>query len=165
MHKMALLPCLLLSACAITHDEFSRKRFSMADVDVCDAKVDAQKATNFAFQNEVNSELERRRLTTPVCEALLKKRSEQRAAAAAALLAVVAVAAIAANSKGGGGSGYAAPAAYDTQWDWDQFYNDSWQLVWACRGVQTGRFAEQSRCAYKVQVDSRWPDKTAPWRK
>lgn len=52
---------------------------------------------------------------------------------------------------------YLAPAR-DYEWDWDEFYYDN-SLVWACRGVQTGQFAEQSNCAYKVKVDFRWPDK------
>jgi hypothetical protein len=47
----------------------------------------------------------------------------------------------------------------DHEWDWDQFYHSSGQLVWACRGVQTGRFSELERCASKPQSDTRWPNK------
>nr|WP_143028912.1 hypothetical protein [Massilia sp. PDC64] len=47
----------------------------------------------------------------------------------------------------------------DFDWEWDQFYNSSYQLVWACRGVQSGQFADASRCAYKPQTDLRWPEK------
>lgn len=47
----------------------------------------------------------------------------------------------------------------DFDWDWDQFYNQNGQLVWACRGVQTAQFAEPARCAFKPQTDLRWPAK------
>ena len=47
----------------------------------------------------------------------------------------------------------------DTNWDWDQFYNKSNLLVWACRGVQTGQFAPLNKCSYKNKNDQRWPNK------
>lgn len=47
----------------------------------------------------------------------------------------------------------------DYEWDWDGFYNEYSQLVWACRGVQTGQFAFEERCAFKVKTDYRWPTK------
>jgi len=71
---------------------------------------------------------------------------------AVTVLGVVAVAAAAA--KGGGGGGYAESGS-----DWDQFYNQYGQLVWACRDIQSGRFTEKSNCAGKLQVDNRWPGK------
>jgi hypothetical protein len=70
----------------------------------------------------------------------------------AALLGVAA-----AISKGGGGGGGYQPEDYE--WDWDQFYNQYRTLVWACRGIQTGQFAEPYRCSGRYQTDSRWPDK------
>ena len=57
--------------------------------------------------------------------------------------------------KGGGGGSYAPPQDFD--WDWDQFMLDG-RLSWACRGVQTGQFAEHAKCAYKPQTDWRWPN-------
>jgi len=78
----------------------------------------------------------------------------QKWAIVAAAFAVGAVAySVARNGGGGGGT-----AAADYDWDWDQFYNAN-MLVWACRGIQTGQFAEESRCAYKVKTDYRWPGK------
>lgn len=73
-------------------------------------------------------------------------------------LAALAVGAVAYYAVKGnaGGAGYSPP--HDYEWDWDQFYNQG-SLVWACRGVQTGQFAEQSRCQHKYQVDYRWPGK------
>lgn len=48
---------------------------------------------------------------------------------------------------------------YDYEWDWDEFYNEQYQLVWACRGVQTGQFANQAHCTNLPRTDLRWPDK------
>ena len=47
----------------------------------------------------------------------------------------------------------------DYDWAWDQFYHNSGSLVWACRGIQTGRFAEKKNCYGKIQNDNRWPNK------
>lgn len=74
------------------------------------------------------------------------------------LTGVVVLGAAVAASKGGGGGGAYQPEDYD--WDWDQFYNQYRVLVWACRGVQTGQFAELERCSYKYKTDLRWPKKS-----
>lgn len=50
-------------------------------------------------------------------------------------------------------------ATYDAEWDWDQLYDQRYNLVWACRGVQTGEFADPMRCSGKFQSDGRWPGK------
>ena len=47
----------------------------------------------------------------------------------------------------------------DRDWAWDQFYHSTGSLVWACRGIQTGRFAEKTRCYGKPRNDYRWPNK------
>ena len=70
--------------------------------------------------------------------------------------ALVGAAAYAAARNSGGG---APLAASDYDWDWDAFYNQYGQLVWACRGVQTTQFAEQWHGAGKAQTDYRWPNK------
>ena len=69
---------------------------------------------------------------------------------------------------GGGGNGFisncrsgmsledALKEYHDHEWDWDSFYNQG-QHVWACRGVQTGQFAEYEHCSDKIQTDDRWP--------
>ena len=71
-----------------------------------------------------------------------------------AVLGAVAIVAAAAGGGGGGGGGYVESGS-----DWDQFYNQYGQLVWACRDIQSGRFTEKSNCAGKLQVDNRWPGK------
>jgi outer membrane murein-binding lipoprotein Lpp len=53
----------------------------------------------------------------------------------------------------------AQQARIDREWDWDQFYGPNNQLVWACRGVQSGQFADAAYCNYLMKVDFRWPDK------
>lgn len=47
---------------------------------------------------------------------------------------------------------------YDIDWAWDEFYNNG-QLVWACRGKQTGEFANDYACAGKPKNDFTWPQK------
>ena len=49
--------------------------------------------------------------------------------------------------------------ANDTEWDWDQFYDQFGSLQWRCRGLQTGEFAIDSECAFKFKTDQRWPNK------
>jgi len=48
---------------------------------------------------------------------------------------------------------------YDYDWDWDQFYDQNYNLVWRCRGIQTGRFGVSENCNYDYQDDNRWPGK------
>lgn len=71
------------------------------------------------------------------------------------VVAVVAVAAAAANGGGGGGGGY-TPVA-DFEWRWDQFRDQYGLLEWRCRGVQSGEFADNYRCAGQLQLDNTWP--------
>jgi hypothetical protein len=49
----------------------------------------------------------------------------------------------------------------DYDWDWDEQYDGANRLVWVCRGVQSGQYAEPSRCGYKMRTDIRWPSKYA----
>ena len=46
--------------------------------------------------------------------------------------------------------------AMDTQWAWDEINHPSGRM-WRCRGIQTGRFAEDYRCSGLPRVDYRWP--------
>jgi hypothetical protein len=46
--------------------------------------------------------------------------------------------------------------AMDTQWAWDEIDHPSGRM-WRCRGIQTGRFAEDYRCSGLPRVDYRWP--------
>ena len=42
----------------------------------------------------------------------------------------------------------------DYDWDWD--YQPA-NRQWVCRGIQTGRYAELSNCAWDRKDDDRWP--------
>jgi hypothetical protein len=57
--------------------------------------------------------------------------------------------------------GLARVTRADTDWDWDQFYDGTGILIWRCRGIFSGRFAENVRCASDLQSDDRWPKKRA----
>lgn len=47
----------------------------------------------------------------------------------------------------------------DAAWAWDQFTNPSiYNRRWACRGRQTGRFADDFRCIGQLKVDDTWPN-------
>ena len=63
--------------------------------------------------------------------------------------ALVTAAAVAAANSGGGGA-YAS----DYDWDWDYLPGSG---QWRCRGIQTGQFADNSKCAYDIRDDDRWP--------
>jgi hypothetical protein len=81
------------------------------------------------------------------------------ASAVGALAAIAILAALAA--RGGAaapvvpGGGFGQPTDY--QWDWDAFNDQYGRLTWACRGVQSGQFADLWRCNSKIQSDNRWP--------
>lgn len=45
----------------------------------------------------------------------------------------------------------------DTEWAWDQFYNDQYDLIWRCRGKQTGQFAPDQKCQWDIRADTTWP--------
>ena len=47
----------------------------------------------------------------------------------------------------------------DYDWDWDGFYDQYGNLTWRCRGIQTGRFADNYKCAADIKTDTRWPNK------
>lgn len=71
-------------------------------------------------------------------------------------LAVLAAGAAAYSSGYNSVNSYAAPSA-DYDWAWDLQRGAYNNLVWVCRGRQTGQYADQSRCAYKYQGDNTWP--------
>lgn len=85
------------------------------------------------------------------CETLSDKENLKWIAGAAAVGAIAYYA-----GKGGGvGAGYAA--LQDAEWDWDLQPAPYGGTQWVCRGVQTAQYAEQWRCANKIQTDYRWP--------
>ncbi|MBL8224829.1 MAG: hypothetical protein JNM50_05810 [Chromatiales bacterium] len=118
-------------------------------------------------QNEVvriaaEGELQRRQVTHADCDKWVGEDRQARAeaikkgVAITAAIVIVTAAAIAAANNGGGSS---ARQATDYEWDWDVFYNEYGQLTAACRGVQTGQFADRWHCNGKAVNDYRWPGK------
>jgi hypothetical protein len=147
----ALTALSILTGCAATPSDFYTNRYSISDEKLCRGMQSDAAKTDPTFSSDLHAEASRRGISTSDCETIVGK---QNLAIGAGVLLGAAVIALA--RKGGGGG---SAQAGDYQWDWDQFYNQSGQLVWNCRGVQTGRFADNSRCAGKLMVDTRWPSK------
>lgn len=147
-----------LASCALTPTNFEAGRYSATDEKVCRTWKSAQQGQDLEFLGNVNSEIGRRGLSAERCSKIL---ADAAAGAAVAAVAIVGVALLVAAAKRGGGGG-GGSAASDYQWEWDEFIGDAYQRVWACRGVQTGQFADQGRCAGKAQIDWKWPGLTAP---
>jgi hypothetical protein len=146
-----------VAGCAVTHEQFGQRRAGMSDTQVCRTWVAAVRAGNHSYASDASEEAGRRGVTEQGCVDLIKRQD----AAIAAAVVILGVAAIAASKAGGGGGSAYAPAQAEYAWDWDLFYNQYNQLVWACRGIQTGQFADQWRCGGKVKTDARWPSLSA----
>lgn len=110
------------------------------------------------FQDDLYAELVRRSVTLVQCADMIRKQN-QAIAAGIAIAAVGAAVAVCSNNDCGGG-GYGRPNYYQGA-DWDEFYNQYRQLVWACRDIATGQFVDYSNCFGKAQTDWRWPAKYA----
>jgi hypothetical protein len=147
-----------LVACTTTPQQFAEKRYSISNGNVCRTLRDAEKRGDYGFATEVRSEVDRRGLDDARCDAEITKQNV--GAGLAIVAAALVVAAASKSGGGGGGNAYASSTDYD--WAWDEFYNKSYQLVWMCRGKQTGQFADNSKCLYKPQNDFTWPSKSAP---
>lgn len=154
---------LAVSGCAsMSAYEFHQRRYSLTNAQVCGVLKDAIQQPGYQFAADVREEMARRGIDDSTCQQINAERTR---AIALGVGALAVAAALVAGSKKGGGSVPAqsyAPTPVDYSWQWDQFYNAYRQLVWACRGEQTGQFAELSKCAGKAQLDWKWPSKEAP---
>lgn len=164
MKKSALVLVIaaMLSGCAISPQQFAAQRETLRPDELCKGRASAVQSGDYQFRSDIDGELYRRGLGPSQCPAIMEEASRKAAAAAAIILGGLAVVAIA-KSSGGGGYPY-QPISQDYDWEWDQFYDQNYQLVWACRGRQTGQFAFLDRCAYKWKSDSTWPSKRADTR-
>lgn len=167
---LAVATC--LAGCAMTPQRFEQTRLSMTDTAICKALRNAYRADDKLLMDATYTEAyERRSLTVERCRELIDAEAKAAANAAVVLLGIIAIGAIAAGARGGGARGvspgipnassFNSLATTDFEWDWDEFYNEYMQLVWACRGVQTGQFADPSLCQHLVKIDIRWPSKSA----
>lgn len=155
----------LASGCAISPEQFARQKHTLRIDEVCRGYLKAVETSNWAFHSDIAEELDRRQVSRYDCSRIVKESNDQAAGALTAVLLGAAIIAVAANS-GGGGGGYANPYApvHDYDWAWDQFFNENYALVWACRGKQSGQFAALEKCSYKFQNDHTWPSKRADGR-
>ena len=148
-----ILVASIVSGCAVSKSSFYQNRYAISDTALCRTFINGT-GSDYQFGQDVKAEIARRNLNYYDCQTKVKESNNL--IGAAVVGAVVVGAAVAASKKGGGGGGnsYAESGA-----DWDAFYNQYGQLVWACRDIQTGRFTEAYRCSGKAQTDSRWPSK------
>lgn len=110
------------------------------------------------FRDALYTELARRSVDARQCAEMVRKQN-QAIAVGVAIAAVGAAVAVCSNNNCGGG-GYSRPNYYQGA-DWDAFYNQYGQVVWACREIATGRFVDYGYCYGKAQTDWRWPAKYA----
>lgn len=115
-------------------------------------------ASNQGFRDDLYTELARRSVTPQQCADMIRKQN-QAIAAGVAIAAVGAAIAVCSNNNCAGG-GYVRPN-YHQGADWDEFYNQYGQLVWACRDISSGQFVDYGNCYGKAQTDWRWPAKYA----
>ncbi|MGH6860038.1 MAG: hypothetical protein ACRECY_07275 [Phyllobacterium sp.] len=141
------------SGCTTSSESFYKDKTKGDKTSICRAYLKTQDP---AFRQDIEVELTRRGVSAFDCAAIVKAQNTAIAAGVAVAL-VGAVAVACANSSGGcrGGGGYSAGS------DWDEFYNQYGQLVWACRDIGTGRFTYQYAWSGLPQTDYRWPAKYA----
>lgn len=146
-----------LAGCAVTPEQFYSQRGSLSKVSLCRTYQSAVKDSEWQLARDVEAELSSRLgVQASQCNKIISDNEM-------AILGGVLIAAAVVAAAGAGGGAGSAPAAssqsVDSDWDWDQFYDGYGVLVWRCRGVQTGQFAENSNCAYDSMTDYRWPAK------
>ena len=135
---------LSLVACTTTPTAISANPTKINELALCRSYTTTN---DEAFRSQIYLELSRRSITPFQCGE--KVRRENQALAAAAIIAVgaAAVAVCANNDCGGGGGGYRTGA------EWDLFYNQYGQQVWACRDTSNGQFTYEYRCAGSARYD------------
>lgn len=152
---------------------FSEKRESMTDEGVCAAAFTAagqwkaaegqprarQEAERYFYR--VERELLRRGRTVEWCR-VRRNEQEDTASNVVGALAVIGLIGLAVAGAKAGAKSPSSHSPTDTEWAWDEYYNDKFQLVWGCRGRQTAQFAPVERCALALKIDSTWPSKSAP---
>lgn len=141
----------LVSCVGITSQSFYANPSQASDYQICKSWKSTE---DIAFKLSLKAELESRGKSLFDCQRIMDERHN-----AIAIGAILGAALIAISQSGGGGSGSAPSYATDYDYAWDQFRNEYGQLVWACRGKQTGQFAYKEKCQYKSVNDYTWPTK------
>lgn len=143
-----LLALVLISGCTTTSKSFYSNPSAADDTSLCRAY---SKTKDVPYKRDLSKELDRRNISLSQCKKLVRNQNTK----IAAVVAIGAIAAVACANSTGCGSGLSYEQA-----DWDQFYNEHYQLVWRCREINTGRFTYDSNCSGKVKTDFRWPSKS-----
>lgn len=146
----ALCAALALSGCATSKSDFYSNPQASNTWSLCRALVEAQKAGDAAYTRDLTQILATRDMTTGDCHT---RNTVVEIGAVVVVVATIAAAILAAGRNGGGGGG----GQSDYDWSWDAFMAQNGQMTWACRGRQTGQFAEQWRCSGKPMNDYAWP--------
>lgn len=149
----AALLTLSLAACTTSQQALSKNPKAVTTSALCRSFVTTNDGQ---FKQALYVELSSRSVSGLQCEEMVKNQNNA-LAAGIAIAAVGAAVAVCANNDCGGGGSY-RPSYYQGA-DWDAFYNQYGQIVWACREVASGRFTYDTNCYGKPQTDWRWPSK------
>lgn len=150
---LATVFSLVFASCTTSHQALNKNPASVSTSALCRSLTSTK---DVAFQQSLYVELTRRSVSPSQCVEMVTKQN-QAIVAGLAVAALGAAVAVCANNDCGGGGGYTPN--YDRGADWDQFYNQYGQLVWACREIGTGQFTYEYNCSGKIQSDWRWPSK------
>lgn len=150
----AILFAFSCTACTTSEKTLASNPASVGAAALCRSY---SKTTDAQFQQAILIELYKRSIAPEQCKAIVDRQNKAIAVGIAAVaIGAAAVAVCSKNNCGGGGGG-----GYSQGSDWDAFYNEYGQIVWACREIATGRFTYEYHCAGKAQTDWRWPAKDA----
>lgn len=147
--RATIVTAALIAGCATDKASFYNSPSAVGDWSLCRTWSDASNAGDMPFVSDVAHEATARGMTSEGCRA--KNLVVEVGAVTVVVLGVVA--AVLAAGSGGGGSG----GAIDSTWAWDQFRAQDGSMLWACRGRQTGQFADQWRCSGLPMNDWTWP--------
>jgi len=136
---------LALSGCAANKGKFYNSPASINTWSLCRSMAESASAGDTQYFYDLNAEAQRRGMTFSDC-----KTRNAVVEVGVATVVVLGIVAAAMSGRGGGGGG-------DTSWAWDNFQGQDGSMLWACRGRQTGQFADQWRCSGLPMNDFTWP--------
>lgn len=137
---------LVLSGCAANRGDFYSSPSSIGGWSLCRTWVEAASSGDKQYADDIANEAAARGLTFGDCQT-------RNTIVEVGAVTVVVLGIVAAAMAGGGGGG----SGGDSSWAWDQFRATDGNMMWACRGRQTGRFADQWRCNGLPMNDFTWP--------
>lgn len=138
--------CLILTGCATSKSTFYEAPTQVGTWSLCRTLGDALSSGDRLYADDVAREVASRGLSIEDCKT-------RNMIVDVGVVSIVVLGVVAAAMTGGGGGG----GGTDSSFAWDQFQANNGQLMWACRGRQTGRFADQWRCSGLPMNDFAWP--------